>query len=43
MSIQRWNTTNALVSWERDDEGEWVRYGDHVAELKRLEEATGES
>lgn len=43
MSIQRWDTTSALVMWERDDEGEWVRYEDHLAELKRLEEAIGES
>jgi len=38
MSLQRWNTTNALVSWERDDEGEWVRYEDYVELLKALQE-----
>lgn len=36
MTVQRWDTTNDLVSWERNDEGDWVRYSDHLAELERV-------
>lgn len=45
MSIQRWNLNHYPqwpTAWEAHEDGDWVTYADHVAEVERVERVTRE-